>query len=217
MRIRVPGPLIHAVALGWTSTWRIVRHGRENLDRARAIAPHGGFVGALWHRSLLMAAASHHHQKVAALASRSGDGALIAEHLLRVGIRVVRGSSHRGAVQATRELSEALAEGWALALACDGPKGPPRIPKAGAVDLARRHGAPILPFGCAAARCWELPTWDSFRLPWPGTRIGVVYGEPIVFPPDEPDAEELARRTAQVAAAIDACEAAAARLVSAKG
>lgn len=213
MKLRPPGLLIHAAILGWTSTWRIRRVGWDNIEKARAMSPHGGFTACHWHRSLTMAAAAHHHRHVAALISRSGDGAILAEHLERIGIRVVRGSSHRGAVQAVRELSVAIDEGWILATGCDGPKGPPRQAKAGMAEIARRHGVPLVPFGFACARCWELSTWDRMRVPWPGTRIGVVYGEPMVFPPEELDAAAMTERLARISAAIDACENAAERLV----
>lgn len=213
MKLRPPGLLIHAAILGWTSTWRIVRAGEENAERARRLSPHGGFATCFWHRSLAMAAAAHHHRKVAALISRSGDGAILSEHLERVGIRVVRGSSHRGAVQAVREMSLAIDEGWILATGCDGPKGPPRRAKAGMAEIARRHRVPLVPFGFACGRTWHLGTWDRMRVPWPGTRIAVAYGEPMVFPEAEPDEAGMAARLDAISAAIDACEARAARLI----
>jgi lysophospholipid acyltransferase (LPLAT)-like uncharacterized protein len=207
MRIRIPGLLVHGVAAGWTATWRISRLHEERLARARAMSPTGSVVGVFWHQSLLAATAVHHHARVAALVSRAADGGLIAAHLERVGIRVVRGSSRQGGAAGAKELMRAVADGWAIATPCDGPTGPAFRVKPGMLEIARRHGVPLIPFGLGAGRCWEFArAWDRFRLPWPGTRVAVAYGEPIIFPPAEPGEAELAERCAAVGERLQALE-----------
>jgi hypothetical protein len=199
VRVRFPPYLAHLAAYGWTSTWRIRRLRGDRAEKARALTASGSVVGIFWHQSLLMAAAAHHHRKVAALTSRSHDGGIMSAHLNRIGIRTVRGSSRSGATQAARELMRAIEDGWMIATACDGPTGPIFVPKSGPLEIARRHRVPVVPMGFAALGHWDIPyAWDRFRLPWPGTRVSVVYGEPIMYPPEEPDAEELQRRVAEV-------------------
>lgn len=207
MKIRIPGIAVHWLAYGWTSTWRITRLHEERLAAAQALAPGGAMVGLFWHQSLLMAAACHHHRHVAALTSLGQDGGLVAAHLNRIGIRTVRGSSRRGGSAGAKELMRAIADGWMIALACDGPKGPAFRPKAGSVEIGRRHGVALLPIGFGALNHWDIsPAWDRFRLPWPATRVAVAYGEPIFYPPAAPDAAELERRVSEVTARICALE-----------
>ncbi len=203
MKIRVPGVLVHYLAYGWTSTWRITRLNEDRAERAQRIAPGGAVVGIFWHQSLLMAAACHHHRHVAALTSRSQDGGIMSAHLNRIGIRTVRGSSRRGATEAAKELMRAIEDGWMIATACDGPTGPIFRPKAGPLEIARRHQVPLVPMGFGALGRWDItPAWDHFRMPWPGTRIAVNYGEPILFPPGEPDDAEMERRITDVTARL---------------
>lgn len=207
MRIRVPGVLVHHLAYGLSSTWAITRLHEERAEAAQRLVASGAAVGVFWHQSLFMAAACHHHRHVAALASRSADGGLVAEHLRRIGIRTVRGSSRNGAAVAARELMRAIEDGWMIALACDGPKGPIFVPKTGAPEMARRHQVPLVPIGFGANRFSDVtPAWDRFRVPWPGTRIACVYGEPIMYPPAEPDPDEMQRRLAELAVRLNALE-----------
>lgn len=207
MKLRVPGVLVHHLAYGLTSTWPIARLHEDRAEAAQRLAPGGAVVGVFWHQSLLMAAACHHHRHVAALTSRSADGGVMAAHLNRVGIRTVRGSSRRGGAEAARELMRAIEDGWMIATACDGPTGPIFVPKHGPLEIARRHRVPLLPIGFGARRYLDiLPAWDRFRLPCPGARVACAYGEPILYPPAEPDAAEMARRIDAVAARLRALE-----------
>ena len=199
MKIPIPGLAVHAVALAWTSTWRITRLHEERIAQAQALGG-GSLVGILWHQSLLLAAACHHHRRAAALVSRSQDGELIAAHLERIGIRTVRGSSRRGAAEGAKELMRAIRDGYMITTPCDGPTGPIYRPKAGLLDIARRYRIPVMAMGYGALDHWDIPmAWDRFRLPWPGTRVAVAYGEPIMYPPEEPDQAELARRIDEAA------------------
>lgn len=213
MKLRIPGVAVHWLAYAWTSTWPIIRLHEDRAERAQRLHPRGAVVGIFWHQSLLLAAASHHHRHVAALTSRSHDGGVMSAHLNRIGIRTVRGSSSRGGAEAAKELMRAIDDGWMIATACDGPRGPIFVPKAGPLEIARRHRVPLVPMGFAARRFWDLPAWDRFRLPWPGARIAVAYGEPILYPPEEPDAATLARWIGEAAAAMHALEAEAMRAV----
>ena len=49
---------------------------------------------------------------------------------------------------------------------------------------AAATGLPILPVAIAASRAKLLPSWDRMLLPLPGSRVEVVYGEPILVPRD---------------------------------
>ncbi len=182
------------------------------MEAALRASPTGSVIAVAWHQDLFLLVGSlRGRAQVAALASRSGDGAIIAEHLIRRGIRVVRGSSHRGAAPAAKELIQAVGEGWTLAIAIDGPRGPFRVPKGGPLEIARAAGVPIVPVAARATRELRIPSWDRFRLPLPRAHVALVYGEPIVYPSSEPDAATLIARRQHLAQQLHQLDAEATR------
>jgi hypothetical protein len=84
--------------------------------------------------------------------------------------------------------------GKSTAFTLDGPRGPAREAKPGAVFLARATGAPILPFHLEADRFWELRSWDRTQIPKPWARVALVIGEPIYVASDADDAAVEAHR-----------------------
>ena len=76
----------------------------------------------------------------------------------------------------------------------DGPRGPDREFKPGAVRLAAETGAVLVPFAFTATRRRILRSWDRFLLPLPFGRITAAYGEPVEIPQDLPPAEQEAQR-----------------------
>jgi hypothetical protein len=51
--------------------------------------------------------------------------------------------------------------------------------QAGAILLAGKSGAPILPLAVAADRFWAFRSWDRTLLPKPFARLDLWYGEPL--------------------------------------
>lgn len=211
----LPSPrLVHALVWGLTSTVRFHRFGSEHLRTAARLSPTGTFVACHWHQSLLLALGPFHHLPMAVLVSRSGDGEIIARYLEAIGITAVRGSSSRGAVAAVRELMLTLRHGKHVVLALDGPRGPFKQVKDGAMEIARRCGVPLVPVVARGTRelCFKN-SWDRCRVPVPLSHVAVVFGEPIVYPPDDPDPAERLRRRHDLAWRMHGLEAQASKLV----
>ncbi|GDY13249.1 hypothetical protein LBMAG53_21270 [Planctomycetota bacterium] len=207
MKIRPPPDLVHWVLNTLTDSWTYHVFGGQHVIDAIRMSPTGSVVCCLWHQSLPHVVGAHPRSlKIAALVSLSGDGAIIADHMHRIGIRTVRGSSARGAVRAVRELTECIDDGWLLAITVDGPKGPRKIPKSGAIELARRHGLPLVPIAARASREMFFRSWDRFRLPLPRAHIAMIYGKPICYPSAEPSADELESRRRELARQIGLLE-----------
>jgi lysophospholipid acyltransferase (LPLAT)-like uncharacterized protein len=103
-------------------------------------------------------------------------------------------------------LLDRLQEGWSPALAVDGPTGPRRQVKPGAIDLARKSGHPILPLMAIAKSPWILRTWDAMKIPVPFSKIYVGYGKPICVPPDV-DGENFVKAQQELAQALNDLEA----------
>jgi lysophospholipid acyltransferase (LPLAT)-like uncharacterized protein len=82
-------------------------------------------------------------------------------------------------VAGLREMTRALGEGLTIGIALDGPHGPARILRPGALWLARLSGKPLVPMGYAVRPAVRLPRWDRLLVPLPNARIAVVCGAPI--------------------------------------
>jgi lysophospholipid acyltransferase (LPLAT)-like uncharacterized protein len=93
------------------------------------------------------------------------------------------GSSTRGGVRALRQILRQHGQ-LSLAVTPDGPRGPRREVKSGAIYLASRGGLPIVPIAVGFQRAIRLRTWDRLAMPWPGSKVHCFGGEPIVVPPD---------------------------------
>ncbi|MGH7560494.1 MAG: lysophospholipid acyltransferase family protein, partial [Gemmatimonadales bacterium] len=77
----------------------------------------------------------------------------------------------------------------------DGPNGPRRAFKGGALLAAQRAGVPVVPLHADANRAWRLRSWDRFLVPKPFARVRVVYGAPFEVP-EGADALAAAERRA---------------------
>lgn len=205
----MPSPaLIHAVLRGWTNSLHIHRFGIEHVRQAMRQSPTGTAVFCHWHQSVLTALMPHYQVKAAVLVSRSKDGEIIARYLEAIGLRAVRGSSSRGAAAGALELMRVLHEGYHIALAVDGPRGPNKQIKDGAIEIARRHGIPLVPVAARATRefCFKR-SWDHFRIPVPGSHLAVQYGAPLWFSGAQGDGDERARNRRTLACALHDLEA----------
>jgi lysophospholipid acyltransferase (LPLAT)-like uncharacterized protein len=205
MRWKGAPQLVDRLAWALTSTWTYHIFGSEHIRAACQASPTGHVMLVLWHQDLLQLTGCIRGQgmHLAALVSRSGDGALIAVHLERRGVRTIRGSSHRGAAAAAKELLSAAQDGFHPAIAIDGPKGPARQTRNGPLEIARLAGLPIVPLAARATHDIRLPTWDRLRIPLPRAHVAMLIGEPIYPPPTAPSAEVLEQRRRQLAITLN--------------
>lgn len=142
-----------------------------------------------WHSDLLFIpvgfqAVSRHllSHPVAAIASRHGDGRIVAQILEKFGIGGVSGSSSEGGLIALMKMKKLLCNGSHVAVSPDGPRGPARVPKPGVVYLASTCNAQIVPFTIVCSSQWTLKTWDRFFIPKPFCRTVSLIGKPITIP-----------------------------------
>ncbi|MDT8435284.1 MAG: DUF374 domain-containing protein [Gemmatimonadota bacterium] len=162
----------------------------------------GGALHVFWHRDALALLLRHREEGVGVMVSRSADGDVAAAVAARLGYRPFRGSSSRDGQAAMRGMIEAGAKGIPLGLAVDGPRGPARICKGGAVRIAAASGIPVVPLAAAARRAVTLRSWDRFQVPLPGARVYVAQGRPLPVPAG-PDLDFEAWQS-RIAAALDA-------------
>jgi len=183
--------------VAYSVRWRIV--GAQDAREALGAGPNG-IVLACWHETILMMPSGWYRSirgwpersghRLAMMVSLSPDGAAIANAVLRLDIDVVRGSASnkkkaakdKGGVRAIAEASRRLREGGVICMTPDGPRGPRRIASAGAVTLARRTGACVVPYAVSSKPAPRLDSWDKFIIPLPFTRGAIVFGPPVRCP-----------------------------------
>ncbi len=176
---------------------------RWTLDGIENIAPFfagGPMVLAFWHEriSLMPAVAelarrANADRRVAALASRHRDGRFIGAILRGFGVRVVHGSTDgpaapgkrrdRGGAAGLRALRAALAQGDAVVITPDGPRGPRRVAAPGVAQLAALAQAPVVAASAQVRWRLTLPGWDRMVLPLPFSRGALVFRPAIAVPP----------------------------------
>lgn len=151
------------------------------LEQAKGGEP---FIGVVWHEHLIFLANVFRGTGFTILVSRSRDGELGARIAERLGLRTVRGSSSRGGEEALGEIVDLARGGTSIGFIADGPRGPRREMKLGAVIAAKLSGRPIVPITCAMRRAVRLNSWDRMQIPLPFTRIVANAGDPIHVPAD---------------------------------
>lgn len=185
--------LIRAADLAFYDLINIIGHtaryevrGWENFEEASkdGRVP----IHTLWHDCIYLAIYFWRRRGIAYMTSQSFDGEYIARFLQRFGFGAVRGSSTRGGVGAMVEMARLLRASIPVGFTLDGPKGPRRVAKMGAIMLAKKSGQPILPFNVTAMRYWAAPSWDRLQMPMPFTRALVSIATPISVPADADDA-----------------------------
>lgn len=161
-------------------TWRVRMIDAGPIDRIR----HDGQPVALllWHGQLLPLLYVMRFQSIACLISTHKDGELIAQVARRLGCKLIRGSSSRGADRALLGLVRTLRDGFTVAVTPDGPRGPYRTFAPGALVAAHRAEAPVVAFGVHASRAWYLSSWDKFMIPKPFARLTIVFDAPVPVP-----------------------------------
>jgi lysophospholipid acyltransferase (LPLAT)-like uncharacterized protein len=159
------------------SSWRISTvHEERWRPLYEARRPH---VFLLWHEALLPLLWQHRHQRITIVVSEARDGQYLADFAATLGYGAVRGSSTRGAARALLGAVRELQAGRAVAFTPDGPQGPRRELKPGAVAAAQRGGGVIVPLHAEADRAWRLHSWDRFLIPKPVARVRISYGRPF--------------------------------------
>lgn len=174
------------------TTWRIRVIGDEGIRAERAAQR--PVIIVLWHGQLLPLLYKHRGEGVAILISEHRDGELIARIGAALGHRSVRGSTSRGAGRALLGLVREVQAGRDIAITPDGPRGPAKTFAPGALVVAQRTGARIVPATAVAGSAWRLGSWDRFMIPRPFARVVISYGQPVTVVAS--DAREAAAESA---------------------
>ncbi|GMU95484.1 MULTISPECIES: lysophospholipid acyltransferase family protein [Ignavibacterium] len=158
-------------------TLKIEKINQEVVDKLQA--QNQNFVLAFWHSTMLLPWYVHRHQNFAALTSMSKDGDLLARQLKSWNYKVIRGSSSKGGDVALGIMVDLAKNKYSVSITPDGPRGPVRKFKAGAVITAKKSGIPVVLAGVGFYKKRKLKSWDSFEIPKFFSKAKIVYSEPI--------------------------------------
>ena len=154
-------------------------HGEENLLKlAKSGKPimvcvwHGRLVFPSWYIRLKIT-------NLHAIASHHSDAEIMARILKRWGYGLIRGSTKKGGKAVVLEMAEVFRNGGIVAVTNDGPKGPPRIAKAGSTGLAIKYNVNMVTITGSATKFWQMKSWDRFMLPKPFGRIDIMVSPPL--------------------------------------
>jgi hypothetical protein len=158
-------------------------------------------VLAFWHEyNLVVAAAAfraRRHQHHVSFSTQAFRGEVMTSMLagLESGSVPLPGEGARAAAaRLSLELARIGREGSSPAVSPDGPVGPYRRAKPGALIVARQSGLPLQPWAVAARPSFRLRgRWDRHVVPLPFSRIRVEEGAPIRVGAREPLRPLLAR------------------------
>lgn len=177
LRLKMTGALGRVLIALWVKTCRMTVLGEDGYVQAKK----GGkpIILILWHGRLLLIPYFFRRRGIAALVSPSRDGEIIVQIGLGWGFRVFRGSSSHSIIRVWVEMKKELQGGGELILIPDGPRGPARQLKPGALRLAQETGAILVPFSFSASKKRFLKSWDRFLFFYPFSKIFALFGKPI--------------------------------------
>jgi len=177
-----------ASKLGWIlilllgKLTKITYVNRKYLDSLNASGK--GYIALLWHGRILLPIYAHRKDSVVAMVSQHSDGEMIAYIVHKLGYRTVRGSSTRGGNEAFHNMIAELKKNAICTIMPDGPKGPRHKLKPGALYMAQKTGAFILPLTFSSDKHIIVNSWDQFMIFKPFSRSVIMYGEPVRVPSD---------------------------------
>jgi len=174
-------------------------------------------VLAFWHEYNLVAAIAAHrlrrHRYHVSFSTEPLRGQVMTAMLAAMGagsVPLPAEDDRRGAARLAGEMARLGREGASLAVSPDGPMGPYRRAKPGALIVARSAGLPLQAWAVSAHPSVRLRNrWDRQIVPLPFCRLRVEQAEPITVGPREPLRPLLTRLQSaldEVAARADARE-----------
>ncbi len=140
--------------------------------------------------------------KACVIASRSRDGRRISSILHQWGAKIIKGSFERRGMSVVRKSVRELTKGNSIFITPDGPRGPRRIAKKGAAQIAILSKAPVVPVHIIKSNSWRLTSWDKFIIPKPFTKIVLGFGTPIAPENFNTSADSVERFTSRIQEAL---------------
>jgi lysophospholipid acyltransferase (LPLAT)-like uncharacterized protein len=174
-------------------------------------------VLAFWHEYNLAAAIAawrtRRHRHHVSFSTQTFRGEVMNKLLAALGsgfVALPAEGERAAAARLSLELARLGREGDSPAISPDGPFGPYRRAKPGALIVARQSGLPLQPWAVVARPRIRLRgRWDRHVVPLPFCRLRVIEGRAVTFDPGDrlrPALAELQAELDRISAAADARE-----------
>ena len=161
-----------------TTRWERIGFESYEADIARGIPR----VLCCWHERLVFTPYLRDwtDHKLTVMASGHADARIASANLLERGIDVIELETSGNNAGALRDAARALRAGQSVGVTVDGPFGPPRQVKPGALVIAALAGVQAAPCTYAVSRSIRLKTWDRFVVPLPWSRGVLAVGDGLM-------------------------------------
>lgn len=191
-----------ARVLGTLAGWIVKAYGwtlRITVDDRAGVGEQSGqkldrMLYTMWHNRIFVMGPAWRkispNRKTVVLTSASKDGSALEAAMKVFRVEAIRGSTSRRSRAAMVGLMRKVREGYAVGVTPDGPRGPRYHMQAGVVKLAQASGVPVVPTRVEFGGVWRLNSWDRFCIPWPFSRVRVIF-EPALEVPKELDDHEF--------------------------
>ena len=180
-RVWVVGLIVTLVLRARHVTWRRDMTDLTRFDELLSATPH--VLAVFWHGKYVPLFTLMRGRSACVFASLSFRGAVIAEVCRRHGYNCVL-LPYRGGKRSRAIMRAALQTSSAGAIAVDGPLGPNREVKSGAVEMASALGMAVVPVSAASSRKRvDRSRWDGMEVPRLFSRVALLVGEPFRIPP----------------------------------
>jgi len=147
-----------------TTTWQY-----EGMDDLKAALAEGPVLVLTWH-SRLIGGSLLWPTDVAPLATLFNDspiGRVAGAVQRRVGLFPMQMSGRTSNRSASRMILRSIKDGYSIALAGDGPKGPAHVLQDAPLEWARATGLPIFCYAFSTTRGRRANSWDQMLVPRP--------------------------------------------------
>lgn len=104
------------------------------------------------------------------------------------------GSESMATARKLADLVRRVRQGYDCYITPDGPDGPAYVIKPGAVYIAKKARATILPVGAYVRHGYRLNRWDQYAVPYPFSRISIAIGAPMTVSRDREDLDLVVER-----------------------
>lgn len=155
-----------------SKTWRY---------KIKGIVPRDNGIIVFWHGLMLPCWKFFSDNKPIAVVSTSKDGQILVELLKIWNFDFIRGSSSKGGKEVLEKIIEKSKSNLVL-ITPDGPKGPHRKFKAGAIVAAQRAHVPLyLLKADIENKLLFKKSWDKFEFPLPFSLINLNISDPLII------------------------------------
>ena len=170
-------PIIAWIAMNLTTiTIRTKIIGEEKISHLKR--KRNKVIYVFWHGRQFLLVRYLSKLNLAVMSSTSRDGMLQSKILKKFHFEIIPGSSSKTPVKALIRSLRTMQQGYSFAITVDGPRGPLYKVKPGALYLAKKTHAYIIPIIFSSSPSRILNAWDRYLLPMPFSRAVILVGEP---------------------------------------